>query len=100
MNPTQAITEAIADLIGASARDFTGATADSMTFTTECDDCTATGLARIEAEYTHRAGNWTETTTHCLPHARDAIWALDLTDAASITVTVPATLLQPAALAA
>lgn len=88
-------TEAIADLIDVSARDIVGATAESHTFTTECDDCTATGLVRIEAEYTHRAGNWTETTTHCLPHARDAIWALDLADAASITVTVPATLLIP-----
>ena len=96
MNPTAAV----AALIGVSPLDIHGATADSATFTSECDDCTATGLVRLEAELTHRAGNWTETTAHCLPHAADAIWALDMADAASITAIVPTTLIQPTALAA
>ncbi|TDP29832.1 hypothetical protein [Nocardia ignorata] len=97
MNPT---TTAVAGLLGVSPLDIHGATADSVTFTDECDDCTATGLVRLEAEHTHRAGNWTETTTHCLAHAADAIWALDMVDAASITAIIPTTLLQPTALAA
>ncbi|MFC4373314.1 hypothetical protein ACFO5K_04295 [Nocardia halotolerans] len=97
MNPD---TTAVAGVLGVSPLDIHGTTADSTTFTTECDDCTATGLVRLEAEYTHRAGNWTETTTHCIPHAAEAIWALDMADAASITAIIPTTMLQPTALAA
>ncbi|MFC4128858.1 hypothetical protein [Nocardia rhizosphaerae] len=84
MNPTAAI----ADLIGASPLDFTGHTAPSNTFTDECEECTATGLIRIEIGHTHRAGGWTDTSTWCLAHAADAIWAADMTAPASIDVTI------------
>lgn len=95
MNPTAAI----ADLIGASVHNFTGHTAPSHTFTAECEECTATGLIRIEIGHAHRAGGWTDTTTWCLAHAADTIWAADMTDAASIDVTI-ADLALPLPLAA
>ncbi|MFD3594335.1 hypothetical protein ACFWU5_16550 [Nocardia sp. NPDC058640] len=93
-------TAAIAHLIGANARDFTGIASTTTAFVDECDECNHTALVHIEAEHTHRRGNWTETLAYCLDHAAEAIWALDMADAASITVTVPAMLLTPTALAA
>lgn len=88
-------TAAIADLIGANAHDFTGTTADAGDFRYQCEECSELALVHIEAEHTHQRGNWTDTSTWCLAHAADAVWALDMADAASITVTVPAILLTP-----
>src|SRR3546814_5546489 len=46
-------------------------------FVGECGECDHTALVHIEAEHTHRRGNWTETLASCLDHAAEAIWALD-----------------------